>query len=299
MRFTFLLTAWLHVISACAGTDSAPDVFVDAATDDSFDALDDPSATDLAEGLDTTASGPCTVLFGLPNEKTGLTAEQCQPRCSCDGRTFEPPAYTEAQIAALEARVLVNPFAPPDADPYANPAAHVPVEGAVCGVLPEPSVAGGYRLATYASRAAALEDGAIPSHEGACGLCSPLVDLAVYLRHPDLTEPVRACGLKGISEGEEAQMQCLREVGFDLPCARIWYYNTRATQKACGGVCLAALNQPYHAPDGALNACLQCDEEKSGPVFKAVAGRNRRNTGLPSSMCRPCAEVQPFVHLYP
>jgi len=279
----------------CSGSSSpadGPDALetIDARVADVADVLD--ASTDLAN------AGPCTVLFGVPNEKTGLTALQCQPRCACGGSTFEPPVYTEAQIAALEARVLANPFATLDTDPYADPAAHVPVEGATCGVLPEPSISDGYRLATYASREEAVTEGAVPSHEGACGLCSPLVDLAVYMRHPDLTEPVRACGLKGLSEGEEAQMQCLRELGFDEPCARIWYYNTKATQKACGGVCLAALNQPYHVPDGSLNACLQCDEEKSGPVFKAVAGRNRRNTGLPSSMCRPCAEVQPFVHRY-
>ncbi|HNT27256.1 MAG TPA: hypothetical protein PKH10_03660, partial [bacterium] len=58
------------------------------------------------------------------------------------------------------------------------------------------------------------------------------------------------------------------------------------------------VNDPYHNPDGTLNDCLICDEVNSGPVFKAVAGRNRRNTGLPSSMCRPCAEVQPVFHYY-
>ena len=58
------------------------------------------------------------------------------------------------------------------------------------------------------------------------------------------------------------------------------------------------LNDPYNLPDGSLNACLQCDEEQSGPVFKAVAGRSRRNTGLASSMCRPCSEVRPLDHHY-
>lgn len=228
----------LLVLASCSSpgdaTLDAPDALgtVESRVDDVSGALDD--ASDLAN------AAPCTVLFGAPNEKTGLTAAQCQPRCSCDGRTFEPPVYTESQIAALEARVLVSPFPVPETDPYAEPEAHVPVEGAVCGVLAEPSVEGGYRLETYASRAEAEAAGATPSHEGACGVCSPLVDLAVYLRHPDLTEPVRACGLKGISEGEAAQMACLADLGFDLPCARIWYWNTKATQKACGGVCLGA-----------------------------------------------------------
>lgn len=297
MRFVFFLTAWIHVVSACYDPRDATRHTPDALSPD------DTTVADVSDLLDASAdlanAAPCSVLFGTPNDKTGLTACQCQPRCACGGLGFEPPVYSESDIAALEARVLVTPFEVPAEDPYLHPEDHVPIEGAVCGVLAAPEVAGGYRLQTYASRAEALADGAVPSHEGACGLCSPLVDLAVYMRHPDLTEPVRACGLKGLSEGEAAQMACLRDLGFDLPCARIWFWNTKATQKACGGVCLAALNQPYHQPDGSLNACLQCDEDTSGPVFKAVAGRNRRNTGLPSSMCRPCAEVQPFVHVYP
>ncbi len=56
--------------------------------------------------------------------------------------------------------------------------------------------------------------------------------------------------------------------------------------------------QPYQLPDGALNPCLQCDEDRSGPVFKAVAGRTRRNTGIASALCRPCDEVSPLVHRY-
>jgi hypothetical protein len=136
--------------SSPAGADALE--AVEARVADVPDVLD--ASADLAN------AGPCTVLFGVPNEKTGLTPLQCQPRCARDGRTFEPPVYTEAQIAALEARVLVNPFATLESDPYAEPGAHVPVEGAICGVLPEPSIAGGYRLATYASRDEALAAGA-------------------------------------------------------------------------------------------------------------------------------------------
>jgi len=55
---------------------------------------------------------------------------------------------------------------------------------------------------------------------------------------------------------------------------------------------------PYHLPDGRLNDCLLCDEVQSGPVFKAVAGRTRRNSGLPNALCRPCSEVRPLVHAY-
>jgi hypothetical protein len=61
-------------------------------------------------------------------------------------------------------------------------------------------------------------------------------------------------------------------------------------------VCIALLDDPYHEPDGALNACLQCDEDESGPVFKAVAGRTRRNSGLATALCRPCETVWRVEH---
>ena len=66
----------------------------------------------------------------------------------------------------------------------------------------------------------------------------------------------------------------------------------------CLQVCLDLLDAPYHEDDGSLNECLQCDEDLSGPVFKAVAGRTRRNTGLASALCRPCDEVRQVVHRY-
>lgn len=56
------------------------------------------------------------------------------------------------------------------------------------------------------------------------------------------------------------------------------------------------LEDPYHLPDGSLNACLVCDEENSGNVFKSIGGRTRRNTGLPNALCRSCEEVRPITH---
>lgn len=158
----------------------------------------------------------------------------------------------------------------------------------------------GYRLETFASDADAVAAGAFITHYDACGVCSTLTNLVVYMRNPDLTDPVRQCGINSTIGGMSQNIQCLQDLGFDLPCAQIWYYNTKNTQALsnCFAICVADLNKPYNNPDGTLNDCMLCDEEKSGAVFKAVAGRNRRNTGLPSSMCRPCAEVQPVFHNY-
>ena len=41
---------------------------------------------------------------------------------------------------------------------------------------------------------------------------------------------------------------------------------------------------PYNQEDGTLNPCLQCDEDVFGPVFKALAGRTRRKSGLAAAI---------------
>ena len=33
--------------------------------------------------------------------------------------------------------------------------------------------------------------------------------------------------------GEEANIECLMDIGFDLPCAQIWHYNTENTREIC------------------------------------------------------------------
>lgn len=257
-----------------------------------------PSGTDggssSSSGEASTGALQCGALYGRPNDNTGLSAEQCGPACPCQGGWLAPE-YTEADIAALEALVLAEPFAPLTDDPYAAPEEHPLDATSVCAVLVDGDT---YTLQTFADDAAAEAAGGKVTHDGACGLCSPLQDLAVYMRNPDLTQPVRACGVQGLSQGDEVQRECLRELGFTEPCAQIWSYNTTHTRTVCLETCVELLSAPYHSPDGSLNACLQCDEDLSGPVFKAVSGRTRRNTGLASALCRPCEEVRQVVHRY-
>jgi hypothetical protein len=110
---------------------------------------------------------------------------------------------------------------------------------------------------------------------------------------------VRECGLKNLSgDAPEETLACLEDLGFTPACAQIWAFNTENTREACLGPCIANLNRPYNLPDGSLNACLQCDEDASGPVFKAFAGRTRRNSGLASAICRPCDTVFRVTHDY-
>jgi hypothetical protein len=236
-------------------------------------------------------------LFGSPNDATGLDSNQCRPSCGCGDSTWTAPSYDDATLKQWESLSLLEGPEVLSADPYQATPDIQPDDSTFCGVKLE-SDGKSYRLKSYASEAAAKEDGARITHRGACGQCSSLGNLAVYIRQPDLSEPVRACGLKGLDGDEAANISCLQDLGFDEPCAQIWYYNTKHTRELCLGVCLAALTAPNHEADGSLNPCIQCDEDESGSVFKAVAGRTRRNSGLPSALCRPCDSVYRLDHAY-
>ena len=200
-----------------------------------------------------------------------------------------PSTTTATLVALLRTKVPVDPPSlRGDADPYdtwRGRAPPRPPPGTVCGVRFEPDGVR-YRLATFPAEAAARAAGYAVTHLGACGTCSTLQDLAVYLERPDLTAPVRRCGIRPTSAGV---LDCLGRLGFSPACARIWFFNARNTGRECLGVCALSWlrGEPSAGPDGKLNPCLQCDEDRSGPVFQAVAGRTRRNSGIVSSIPRP------------
>lgn len=243
--------------------------------------------------------GPCTALFGRPNAMTGLDSTQCQPECVCNGVDFAPPAYDAGFIDALTtAWTLELPYAPLTSDPYAGATPTPSPDGTVCAVMPgdaseKPRP---YTLRTFSSQDEALANGGEVTHFGACGVCSPLTDLAVYMKNDDLVAPVQQCGVS--SPDVASDVACLEALGFDEPCADAWAYDTAHTRSVCLTICTTSTVSTYNTPDGGLSPCLQCDEDQSGPVFQAVAGRTRRNSGLPNAICRPCSEVQPLVHAY-
>ena len=250
--------------------------------------------------------GACGALFGLPGAHTGLGADRCGPSCACSTTPFTPPTYDGAFVdALLHDWQLQAPYAPLAADPYASPAPEpdppatvcAVVAGADAGVRPLP-----YDLVTFPSEEAARAAGGRVTHFGRCGVCSPLADLAVYIRETDLTAPARACATATSPDasdgGDSATVACLEALGFDRPCAQAWAFDSAHTRETCLAVCIANLTTPYNLEDGSLNPCIQCDEDQSGPVFKAVAGRTRRNSGLANAICRPCSEVRALVHRY-
>jgi len=170
------------------------------------------------------------------------------------------------------------------------------------------------------------------THNRPCGVCSTLDQLAVYVSVPDLTSPVRKCGLEAVLS-KTLGLKCLKNIGFRDACKYIWYYNTVSSRSLCGTVCLKKIRTPNNVPrysrhdpnycepysldnsvgckntingeksceafqwqDGKfrLNSCLQCDECRSGPVFQKFSGRTRRNSGLESAIARPPSQI---VHI--
>lgn len=255
--------------------------------------------------------GECNHLFGLPTENSGLSNAECQPVIDLPDLDWEEPIYDTAFVDALEEKELLTDLRESigdfeEDDPYEHAEDYLDMhdEHTVCGAYVDENNPDGYHLKTYDSADEAHNAGAEITHYGPCGLCSTMQDLAVYIREPDLTAPVRACGVKGLGKGDkEAQAlarECLQEVGFSDPCIDIWYWDIENTKNQCMATCLANnnLTNPHHHPDLSLNACVQCDEDESGPLFKVLSGRTRRNSGLSSALCRPCETVQPVDHHY-
>jgi hypothetical protein len=208
-----------------------------------------------------------------------------------------PRPVPEHLLAALRAKIPMSPIAL-QGDPYVagQTKTQRPATAPVCGVRFESDQVH-YRLSTFTSTAAARAAGFAVTHFGACGTCSTLQDLAVYLEKPDLTAPVRKCGVKWDAA---ARLRCLEDLGFSTPCAQTWLYDLENTRRQCLSVCVWSWieEEPPTRKDGSLNACLQCDEDRSGPVFKVTAGRTRRNSGIRSSIPRPDEEIAPVVHDY-
>jgi hypothetical protein len=161
-----------------------------------------------------------------------------------------------------------------------------------------------YELRDFDTSLAATEANFMVTHQGRCGSCSNLQDLAVYLASPDLTSPARQCAR---SSGLKRKKKCFQEkIGFTSYCAESWAYNARHTRQECLGVCITDYGffnlifgrYPGSNVDetGQLRLCLQCDETESGAGFKYSAGRTRRNSGIESAIQRPDTEIYQVDH---
>ena len=215
---------------------------------------------------------------------------------------WDPPKYNASVEEALRTMECVNAPERPARDPYEppQPPHGPPPEGQVCALRFAGDGCAPYALEQFASKEEALGQGAVVTHAGPCGTCSTTVDLAAYMAHKDMMTAGRRCGVVGALEGEQAGVQCFVDLGLTVPCALTWLWNAENTRKACLWPCLWAwlTGEPNTTPSGDLNACLECDETQSGPIFKAVAGRTRRRSGLISAIPRPASEVAEVVHTY-
>lgn len=243
------------------------------------------------------------VLFGVPNINTGLIPEVCKQICDCKG--YGPKVFSEGEIASLKQWELTIPFPELTTDPYKSDLPEV--ASGVCAVIIDDVAEKKYHLQSFPNEAAATAAGAILTHDGPCNLCSTLQDLTVYLEFRDLGTIVRNCSFQNLLSPIGQLVDCLEDIGFSTPCAQIWAYNAKNTQQKCWEPCIEAILSealfnviiPYNNEDGSLSPCIECDELISGPIFKAYAGRTRRNSGIPSGICRFCDGVVPIAHDYP
>lgn len=278
------LSSTLHEMSSIDQLDQ----FVETSTNDAFMSNTQPDMSVICHGL-----------FGVPSEQSGLSNDQCSPQCTCGTQVWQPSISNMNDFDRWKTYQLDSEQMSLNSDPYAM-SDLMEFEAIstqnVCAIIPTEGTR--YRLETFESIALAQQANALVTHAGRCGLCSSLKDLMVYIKNPDLTDPVRSCGIIGLQSDMTEQTNCLLDLGFSAACASIWSYNITHTRTQCLSECLPLLSSPHHEPSGDLNACIQCDEDLSGPVFKYIAGRTRRNSGIPTALCRPCESVFKVKHDY-
>lgn len=214
------------------------------------------------------------------------------------------PCDKKEAIKAFKKKNVVNPWPSFKNDPYKSQTKksmkviqdYLKDETIVCALRYVTPAKDLYDLRDFPTIQSAVEAGYIVTHQGRCGACSDLQDLTVYLEK-NLTKPVRACGARMVGF---LIRRCLYGLGFTSSCVDIWEANIQNTRRECFMVCMKAwiLGTPNNLPDGRLNDCLQCDEDKSGPVFKYFAGRTRRNSGIKSAIHRPGTTVYNMTHCY-
>lgn len=214
------------------------------------------------------------------------------------------PCDRKKAIEAFEKQVAVNQWPSFEENPYKNQTekskaeidAYLNDHESVCAIRYLDQDHKLYEMKHFSSAKAAEDAFFTVTHQGRCGACSHVKDLAVYLKQ-NLTRVVRSCGMRTISP---LIRRCLYGLGFTSSCVDIWEYNVRNTRSECFWVCMKSWfkNEPFNKPDGSLNDCLQCDEDQSGPVFKYYSGRTRRNSGITSAIKRPGSQVYEMNHCY-
>ncbi|CAM9772234.1 unnamed protein product [Chrysoparadoxa australica] len=165
--------------------------------------------------------------------------------------------------------------------------------GYVCGIHD-----GNY--VSYPSYEAAVGDNANVVQCGKCGQCSTDHDIGIMrATRETLTGTATRCAVTYALAGARVSSNCMRRlVGFSPPCQQCWDENIRCTYEACRRICFRWKTRPWTfppLPEGALDPCLQCDEDVCGPAFKACSGATRRRLGVISDINRADSEICPYV----
>eukprot|EP00808_Paulinella_micropora_P016830 g34307.t1 len=223
--------------------------------------------------------------------------------------SWEPRTnFSQAEIDSWKQQRPVEGVLRLQCDPFQNAActtippqatADLKNTNAVCGFIFKNSSCKEYTIHTFSSADAAQAAGAVVTHIGACGVCSTAQDFALYTGFEfDLTREGKNCAVKALLGKADKALKCFLDLGFTEPCARIWTYNAIYTADVCKTECLENIDEPNNGspPECTLNECLQCDEDKSGPIFMPFAGRTRRRSGLRTEEARPCEHVARLVH---
>lgn len=226
----------------------------------------------------------------------------CAAVCAMVAQAWTPPVYNETVWTAFAAKTLLNPLPPLEDNPYNDASFNTTWVDSVCAVLyPNDDNRTAYYLKTFSTPAEAELAGAFVTHLHPCGYCSTTKDLSIYMQYPDLTTPVRDCALDSFIN-ETWALECLVNIGFTYECSKIWLYDALNTRKDCFDVCITAWidGTPNNIPKNSTNLspCIACDENMSGPVFKVVAGRTRRDSGIASAINRPPQDIYEVTHYY-
>ena len=181
------------------------------------------------------ANQACASLFcSSASELEGDT--QCEPSCLCGAFSYAEPEYDEYHVTALLSWQLVNPPSPLPDNPYEVPSLVPEDTEGFCAAVPARSSNAdrSYSLETFKTIAEVEAIGGQVTHRGACGACSSLQDLAVYMSQRDLSSAGKKCGMMG-TFGTASKERCFRQLGFTDACAQIWGFNVRNTRDKCFG----------------------------------------------------------------
>ena len=297
MLFGLILTSTLTVImlAGCGGNPQHHELPVPALGEHSLLRIQDSELSNAGEvvaalGLAVEEPGARRLTLDPYRPITRISAQDCEADPSC--------SFGREQLGWQE------PIFPGSAEVWKAWQQRAG-DTRICGLRFLDAARDSYRLDTFADLPAlARASEHRLTHHGACGTCSSLQDLAVYARF-DLTRMAADCARRLTFAGRQA---CMQAIGFSAPCAESWAYNAGHTRRHCARICLAQMGwraaifgNPAPAtnlPDGALDACLECDEYISGPGFRYSAGRTRRNSGILSEIQRPEGAVQTVTHDY-